>query len=189
MGPAEAASTPEEDPPLEEQRTILVVDDEPEVSTVLESALAHREYRIRSVRKWTEAIAEIHETPPDIVLLDLYLPTVQGEALLEFIKDLNLNLPVVIVSSEIDPGKMAQLGQLGARISSSRHRRKHPRSWIPSSSLNRSRLQQFLLAPESSSWSECSHRSRPAPSAGDDHRHAPGTPGPETSSLPFWDVS
>ncbi len=91
-----------------------MVDDEPEVSTVLESALDSREYRIRSVNKWTEAIAEIHETPPDIVLLDLYLPTVQGEALLEFIKDLDLNLPVVIVSSEIDPNKMQQLGQLGA---------------------------------------------------------------------------
>ena len=99
---------------MEEQRTILVVDDEPEVSSVLESALDAREYRIRSVSKWTEAIAEIHETPPDIVLLDLYLPTVQGEALLEFIKDQNLNFPVVIVSSEIDPGKMQQLGQLGA---------------------------------------------------------------------------
>ena len=99
---------------MEEKRTILVVDDEPEVSSVLESALDSREYQIRSAHKWTEAIAAIHETPPDIVLLDLYLPTVQGEALLEFMKDMSLDFPVVIVSSEIDPGKMQQLGQLGA---------------------------------------------------------------------------
>lgn len=99
---------------MDQQLTILVVDDEPEVASVLGSALDEQEYQIRCVQKWTEAIAEIHETPPDVVLLDLYLPTVQGEALLEFIKNLDSDLPVIIVSSEIEPDKMQQLGRLGA---------------------------------------------------------------------------
>ena len=46
-------------------------------------------------------------------MLDLYLPTVQGEALLEFIRDLDPHLPVVIVSSEIETSKLDQLGRLG----------------------------------------------------------------------------
>lgn len=99
---------------MDQQLTILVVDDEPEVASALGSALDEQEYQVRCVQKWTEAIAEIHETPPDVVLLDLYLPTVKGEALLEFIKNLHNNLPVIIVSSEIEPDKMQQLGRLGA---------------------------------------------------------------------------
>lgn len=49
-----------------------------------------------------------------MVLLDLYLPTVQGEALLDFIRDQDEHLPVVIVSSEIEPTKLEQLGRKGA---------------------------------------------------------------------------
>ena len=99
---------------MNQERTILVVDDESDVVTALESSLADGGYNIRQATRWTEAIAEIQEHRPDAVMLDLYLPTVQGEALLEFIRDFDASLPVVIVSSEIDPTKLEQLGQKGA---------------------------------------------------------------------------
>jgi DNA-binding NtrC family response regulator len=99
---------------VDQERTILVVDDDADVVTALESTLGDRGYDIRQASRWTEAIAEIQEHRPDAVLLDLYLPTVQGEALLEFIRDFDPSLPVVIVSSEIEPGKLEQLGRMGA---------------------------------------------------------------------------
>jgi DNA-binding NtrC family response regulator len=99
---------------VDEERTILVVDDEQDVARALESGLKYQGYDIRQVSRWTEAIAEIQDHRPDAVLLDLYLPNVQGEALLEFIRDLDKNLPVVIVSSEIDPAKLEQLERKGA---------------------------------------------------------------------------
>ena len=99
---------------MDRERTILVVDDEADVITALETTLGDRGYEIRQASRWTEAIAEIQEHRPDAVLLDLYLPTVQGEALLEFIRDFDPSLPVVIVSSEIDAGKLEQLGRMGA---------------------------------------------------------------------------
>lgn len=99
---------------MDDERTILVVDDETDVTTTLESMLADRDYTIRQASRWTEAIAQIQENRPVAVLLDLYLPTVQGEALLEFIRDLDATLPVVIVSSEIDPTRLEHLGRMGA---------------------------------------------------------------------------
>ena len=99
---------------VNQDHTILVVDDETDVVAALESMLADRGYIIRQATRWTEAIAEIQDHRPDAVLLDLYLPNVQGEALLEFIRDLDPHLPVVIVSSEIETSKLDQLGRLGA---------------------------------------------------------------------------
>ncbi|HAA76474.1 TPA: hypothetical protein DCE37_15275 [Candidatus Latescibacteria bacterium] len=94
---------------------------------------------IRQATRWTEAIAEVQENRPEMVLLDLYLPTIQREAILEFIRDLDKSLPVVIVSSEIDPSKLEQLGRKGQtgssgspsrrRISSSSCRKSCPRWW------------------------------------------------------------
>jgi CheY-like chemotaxis protein len=99
---------------VDQERTILVVDDESDVVRALESTLVDQDYTVRQATRWTEAIAEIQDHRPEAVLLDLYLPTVQGEALLEFIRDLDASLPVVIVSAEIDPLKLEQLGRMGA---------------------------------------------------------------------------
>ena len=99
---------------MDEELTILVVDNEEDVTRALETGLRNQGYNVRQASRWTEAIAEIQDHRPDAVLLDLYLPNVQGEALLKFIRDLDKNLPVIIVSAEIDSEKLEQLGRKGA---------------------------------------------------------------------------
>ena len=99
---------------MDQIRTILVVDDDPDVCDAVSSYLSEDEYRIVTASRWTEAIATLQEDRPDAVLLDLHLPTVQGEALLEFIRETDRNLPIVILSAEAKPGEMTRLGELGA---------------------------------------------------------------------------
>ncbi len=99
---------------MEQTRTVLLVDDEQDVLDTVTSYLSQQGFQVVTASRWTEAIAQFQETPPDIVLLDLYLPTVQGEALLEFIRELDKELPVIIISSAIDAGKIEDLGRLGA---------------------------------------------------------------------------
>lgn len=99
---------------MEEEQRVLLVDDEPDVLETVSSYLSDRGFRVLTASRWTEAIAQIQGAPPDIVLLDLYLPTVRGEALLEFIKEFDEDLPVVIISSGIDAEKIDQLSRLGA---------------------------------------------------------------------------
>lgn len=99
---------------LVQARTILVVDNDPNVLQAVETYLVDLEYHVVKASVWTEAIAEIEENLPDAILLDLHLPTVQGEALLEFIRQTHATLPVVIISTDISPPEMTRLSQLGA---------------------------------------------------------------------------
>lgn len=99
---------------LEQPRTILVVDDDPDVLQAVEGYLVDQAYRVAKASRWTEAVAALQDASPDAVLLDLHLPTVQGEALLEFIRQTYSHLPVVIISTDISPAKMAHLSDLGA---------------------------------------------------------------------------
>ncbi|HCR17339.1 MAG TPA: hypothetical protein DIU35_07625 [Candidatus Latescibacteria bacterium] len=99
---------------LEQARSVLLVDDQEEVLTVATSYLSNQGFEVSTTSLWTEAIAQLEKATPDIVLLDLHLPTVQGDVLLEFIREQHPELPVVILSSDINPEKIDELGGLGA---------------------------------------------------------------------------
>ncbi len=99
---------------MDQASSVLIVDDEQDAVDAMTSSLSQQGFEVASASRWTEAIVQIQEDPPSVVLLDLHLPTVQGEALLEFIRETHKDLPVVIVASDIDAGRMARLGELGA---------------------------------------------------------------------------
>lgn len=60
------------------QGTILVVEDDPDVLALLESALVEEGYRVQTARTGTDALALILEAPPAVVVLDLWLPGLDG---------------------------------------------------------------------------------------------------------------
>ncbi|MBT3606565.1 MAG: response regulator [Candidatus Latescibacteria bacterium] len=99
---------------MQQTRTILTIDDDPEVLEAVGEFLHAHEYRVVTAQRWTEAIAQLTDVRPDAVLLDLHMPTVRGEALLEFIRENYAQLPVVIISAGATPAEMARLGELGA---------------------------------------------------------------------------
>ncbi len=99
---------------MEQPQTVLLIDDDPEVLETATSYLSQHGFQVFTTSLWTEAIAHLQATPPDLVLLDLTLPTVQGETLLEFIREQDQNLPVVILTSGIDAEKIEHLGKLHA---------------------------------------------------------------------------
>ena len=99
---------------VQQTRTILAIDDDPIVLNTVEAFLNAREYKVVTAQRWTDAIAHLAEISPDAVLLDLHMPTVQGEALLEFIRENYATLPVVIISAGATPDEMSRLGELGA---------------------------------------------------------------------------
>ena len=99
---------------MEQNRTAVVVDHDPNALTTVASYLSQQGFQVAVAARWTEAILQIQEKRPDIVLLDLHMPTVHGDALLEFMRELDRDLPVVIVSSGIEADEMERLGRLGA---------------------------------------------------------------------------
>jgi DNA-binding response OmpR family regulator len=59
-------------------RRILVVDDEPNIREVLHQYLALEGYEVREASDGLEALRMIAESPPDLLILDLMLPGVDG---------------------------------------------------------------------------------------------------------------
>lgn len=57
---------------------ILVVDDEPQIGRMLRTQLAARGYDVDHVTTGQDGIVSIGENPPDLVLLDLGLPDIEG---------------------------------------------------------------------------------------------------------------
>jgi len=58
--------------------TILVVDDEPLVRDLLVQFLSLRGYRALGVKDGPEALSMVEQAPPDLILLDLFMPGMDG---------------------------------------------------------------------------------------------------------------
>jgi signal transduction histidine kinase/CheY-like chemotaxis protein len=89
--------------------TILIVDDEPDALQLFRRMLASsgRNYKILLARDGQEALHVIQERRPDVILLDLIMPTVDGFQFLELRSqrpDL-LEIPVVIISARDPAGQ------------------------------------------------------------------------------------
>ncbi len=77
--PAERAETREPPvAPAAEPGRILIVDDEPEMRTMLSDLLALLGYSAREVSNGAAAVREIVAAPPDVVLLDINMPGLSG---------------------------------------------------------------------------------------------------------------
>jgi DNA-binding response OmpR family regulator len=77
---------------------VLVVDDEPMVRDVLERYLTAEGFAVRSAADGEEALARIDEGLPDLVLLDLMLPKVDGYEVLSRIRDQG-STPVIMLTA------------------------------------------------------------------------------------------
>lgn len=63
--------------------TVLVVEDDDAIRDVLEAALADEGYVVRAVRHGQAALEALRIGPPDVMLLDLMLPVLDGWGFLE----------------------------------------------------------------------------------------------------------
>ncbi len=77
---------------------ILIVDDQPYVRELLSEILTHEGYQVASVGDIQSMWRHLRDSPPDLVLLDLYLNGSKGWDVLRDIKSIDPNLPVLIVT-------------------------------------------------------------------------------------------
>jgi DNA-binding response OmpR family regulator len=62
----------------QDSNLILIVDDEPEVHTVLGKMLVREGYAIQSAYSAEEAFEKVKSTKPDLIILDIMMPKVSG---------------------------------------------------------------------------------------------------------------
>lgn len=81
--------------PWREMYTIAVIDDDIFIGDMLEKALSKEGYQVIRAYSGTEALLLLERRRPDLILLDLMLPGLSGEQVIEKISD----IPVIVVSA------------------------------------------------------------------------------------------
>ena len=77
---------------------ILIIDDDVHIGNMLEELLAREDYQVSRAYSGTEALLALSAARPDLILLDLMLPGLSGEEVLQKIK----GIPVIVLSARTD---------------------------------------------------------------------------------------
>jgi two-component system nitrogen regulation response regulator NtrX len=94
--------------------SILIVDDEPNIRRMLASLLAAEGHHVTSSGDGGRALKAVAEDAPDVVLLDLALPDMDGLAVLESLRRAQPTLPVVMMSGRATLADAVRATKLGA---------------------------------------------------------------------------
>ena len=78
---------------------ILLVEDDLSLAKGLQQALKKEGLVVNHVSKGEDAIYVTTTTPPDIMILDLGLPDIDGMAVLKSIRKKNINIPILILTA------------------------------------------------------------------------------------------
>jgi two-component system KDP operon response regulator KdpE len=92
---------------------VLVIDDEPPIRKLLRMGLTAQGYQIIEAPNGKAAL-ELLKQKPDLVILDLGLPDIQGHELLRMIRARNETVPIVVLSSRGDEAGKVQALDYGA---------------------------------------------------------------------------
>jgi two-component system KDP operon response regulator KdpE len=92
---------------------VLVIDDEPPIRKLLRMGLTTQGYEILEAPTGKISL-ELLTQKPDLVILDLGLPDIQGHELLRLIRARNESIPIVVLSSRGDEAGKIQALDLGA---------------------------------------------------------------------------
>jgi DNA-binding NtrC family response regulator len=84
------------------QTKVLLVDDEVEFASALAERLQMRNYEVVTTHNALEALGSIHNSPPDVVVLDLRIPGMDGIETLKTIKKFDQTIEVIMLTGHGD---------------------------------------------------------------------------------------
>ena len=92
---------------------ILTIDSEEAVVERIVKILESNDYQAQRATTWTEAVDAIAHGQPDLVLLNLEMPVVHGDVLIEFIREEGFEMPVIVVSFPVEEAEAKALLEQG----------------------------------------------------------------------------
>lgn len=93
---------------------ILVVDDEEKIRQTLRGVLSDEGYEVSEASDGRTALDSLRAERPDLVILDVWLPEIDGIALLEEVKRIYADLPVIIICGHANIEAAVRATRLGA---------------------------------------------------------------------------
>lgn len=79
-------------------KNILIIDDDIHIGNMIQEMLRKKGYAVSRAYSGTEALLVLSQSKPDLILLDLMLPGLNGEDILPQIK----GIPVIVISAKVD---------------------------------------------------------------------------------------
>ncbi len=93
---------------------VLVVDDDPAIRRTLAINLRARDYEVETAGDGRSALQILDERMPDVVLLDLGLPDLDGVTVLRRLREVDARVPVIVVSARSGSDDKVEALDLGA---------------------------------------------------------------------------
>lgn len=88
---------------MEKQAKILVVDDDPDIVVAISAILEAHDYQVVTARDGEEGLAKLRDERPQLMVLDLLMPRMDGFAVCKELKDPRrakyANVPILILTS------------------------------------------------------------------------------------------
>ncbi len=92
---------------------VLLIDDDPDLSIMLRTLLKGQDFQLRAVFSGEEGVEACEASPPDVVILDLLMPGMDGWEVCERIREFS-DVPILILSALGSPGSVARALDAGA---------------------------------------------------------------------------
>jgi len=88
---------------MQEQMKILIVDDDPDVLMAISEIFKTRDYQVVTARDGEEALKKLKEERPDLMILDLMMPRMDGFAVCKELQDPSWsdysNIPILVLTA------------------------------------------------------------------------------------------
>jgi Response regulators consisting of a CheY-like receiver domain and a winged-helix DNA-binding domain len=95
-------------------KKILLVEDEKDIRDSLKKSLTENNYLVETAEDGAAALMMVDKISPDMVILDLGLPKISGESVLQEIKKNYPNMPIIILSAKSTTSDIVSGLNLGA---------------------------------------------------------------------------
>jgi two-component system, OmpR family, alkaline phosphatase synthesis response regulator PhoP len=94
-------------------KQILVVDDEPRIADICRDYLERAGFKVTTVSNGADALAIVRTTPPDLVVLDLGLPKMDGLDVTRAVRKYS-NVPIIMLTARVEESDKLVGLELGA---------------------------------------------------------------------------
>ncbi len=94
---------------------VLVVDDDPDILEAICDILGTESYRVARARNGLEALERVDAERPDVILLDLMMPVMDGVTFAAALRQRPAvaDVPILVISADGNPARAASVGAAG----------------------------------------------------------------------------
>jgi len=88
---------------MDTQRTIMVVDDNPDIITIVKTILEGKGYNVSSSSSGQELLNALKGQKPDLIILDIMMPEMDGLEVLSRLKSVTetASIPVILLTAKV----------------------------------------------------------------------------------------